>query len=220
MTSYTYDTLKQAVIRFAQDFSGDFATSFDDGLAKAEEEIAKDLNVDQMQFRSTIALVAGTYLYNRPSGAFTIRHITYANGTTTVFMEMRRHEWLIDYNPAPGVTANRAAPKYWAPYEALNTTTQVVTSQIMVAKTPDASYTATAECEGRITGLSSSITSTWLSSNQGNLLFNATIRKMVRFDQDDEMAKMWDAEYAASIQRTALEIQRFRSDDTSVLRAS
>lgn len=220
MTSYTYATLKQTTIRWLQDLGSDFATSFDEGLALAEDDIAKDLNCDQMQFRSAINFVAGTYLYTRPAGADAIRVITYVNGTDTVQMEMRRHEWLMDYNKAPGVLANRAPPKYWAPYETLNTATMAVTSQIMVAMTPGAGYVASAECEGRIAGLSATLTTTWLSTTQGDLLFAACQKRMGRFDQESEFFQDLDNAYKAQLTRTQELVARARSDATSVMRVA
>lgn len=216
--STTYSQLKQKVTRWGQDFGSDFVTSFDEGLYDAEMDISNDLRCDQTQFRDTISFVAGTYLYSKPAGAVDIRQITYVSGTSTVFMEQRRREWLMDYAPQPGVLAQRGAPKFWANYETLNTTTKLVTSQIYVAKTPDAAYTATAECNGRLTGLSSSNTTTWLSVFYDSLLFAACIRRMARFDENDDSAQMWDAEYQKMLQGARDDVALVNSDSTSTLR--
>ncbi len=219
--SLTYAQLKQKLERWVQDSGSDFITAIDDGIADAEFDISQALNCDQMRFPGTIAFVAGTYIYNKPVGAVTIRDIKYldANGKI-VFMEMRRREWIEDYAPYPGVLAQRGPPRFWDNYETLAPTTGLVTSQIYVGKTPDAPYTATAECEGRIMGLSTTNTTTWLSVYQPNLLFTCCIRKMVRFDKESDEAAKWDAEYANALSQAQVEVQRFRSDATSVQRVA
>ena len=182
--SLTYTQLEQKLQQWAEDAGSDFVTSIPQGVADAEFDISQTVDCDQMRFRSDIAFVAGTYTYDKPAAAVTIRFITYVSGTSVVFMQQRRREWIMDYAPQPGVTLQRGAPKYWDNYEALATSTGLVTSQIYVGKTPDAAYTATAECEGRIMGLTSANTTTWLSIYQPNLLFSACIRKMAHCDKD------------------------------------
>lgn len=218
--SLTYAQLKQKVQQWVQDFSSEFVTAFDDGLADAEFEISQAVNCDQMRFQGTINFVAGTYVYDKPAAAVAIRHISFLNGTSVQFMQMRRREWIMDYAPQPGVLAQRGVPKFWDNYDTLTTATGLVTSQIYIGKTPAAAYVATAECEGRIMGLTSSNTTTWLSVYQPNLLFAACMRRMVRHDKESDQAAIWDAEYVAGVQALTNEVMRQRSDATSEQRTA
>lgn len=214
-----YNTLYSKLQRWAQDSGTDFQTAIPDMIYDAELMISKDIGFDQMRVYSTLALVNGTHLYNKPAGCVAIRHIWYVDATgATNFLEFRRREMIQDY--WPNTTVTTATPTFWTNYDSgagPNLSTPIL--QIWVAGTPNASFTGVIENEQRIVGLSSTQPDTWISDNQEDLLFAACILKGAKFDKNPGDETRWQNDYTKFLVTTQAELDRIRSDATSITRA-
>lgn len=215
----TYAQIVQKLQNWMEDTGTDLGTAIPQAIADAEAMIARDLNVDQMRFNTALALIAGTYVYTKPVAALAIRQITYTTAAgAVVTLEYRRHEYIIDYAPTPGVLADRKAPKFWDNYDQLNTTTGLVTAQIYIGPTPALSYTGNIEGEGAIAGLTSTNTTTYLSVYKPDFLFAACIKKAAKFQHDSPMIAEWDKTYGELLVGMQGEVVRSRGDATSTYR--
>lgn len=212
----TYDELVQRLQRWSRDTGTDFQTSADVMISDGELMISKDLNLDQMRVRSTLALVAGTYIYTKPTGCVDIRHISYVDATTgeIKFLEYRRREVIVDYAPTPNALADRAAPLYWDNYDTASA------FKIYVGPTPIVDLTGEIEHEVRIAGLSSTTATTYLSLYQPDLLFNAALMKSTIWSKNPLQFQAIQGEYQRHLGLTVSEQLRVRSDATNLTRAN
>lgn len=183
--SFTYTTLKAALTDWLEDDFADYTDQLDNIIGLAEQRLVRDLNLalfDQVDSDSvvTTAATATIDLADASEGAFMLRAL-WVNGQ---FCEPRSEGFVYHYDD---ITAD-GQPLYWC---------QVTENTIRLAPRPDAEYTTRQIAARRQTGLSDSVSSTFLSAQFGDLLFAACKALSENFDKAPEDQATAEAEYQA-----------------------
>lgn len=185
--SYTFDTLKDAIMARV----GDTSTAFEDALpgmiGDAETRLLRDLGFSIWDTVGTFTLTSSVDYATMPTGALNLDWIYWTTGTTRAFLQRKTLTYLADYWPD---TSQTSTPLYWAP---LTETT------IRVAPTPSATVTATTQYMARPTGLSASTTTTWLSTNVADCLLHACMIEAEKHGVADDRIAVWRDEYAVLV---------------------
>lgn len=209
-----YAQLIQELQRQSQDYSSDLQLELPSIIDQGERLLSKDLNVDAMAVRTSAAMTAGTFIYDKPALTIAIRYIyfTPVGGGARTFLEYRRREAIMDYAPNPTAAASRGEPKFWDNYDTGST------SQIYIGPSPDDDYPYVVESEVRLNGLSSTTTETWWSINQPDVLISACMKGVATWQKNPAMQARWDKIHTERVALTVSEIAREDSDATSVRR--
>lgn len=197
MASFTYTTLKEALVAMTEETGASFEAFIDTIIPLAEVKLLRDLDVELFDTVSTLAFTAGNPLLTKPSGAIGVRtiHYTDANGDF-VLLEPKSWEFLKDYWPNANDTT--ALPKYFTDHSS---------TQWYIGGTPSLASVVTARCIVRPTGLSSGNSTTWLSTNAGDLLYFACLAVSEQFLKADERVALWKADYAERLQVAKQELK-------------
>lgn len=164
--SYDYDGLKAAIRTYAEDDDPDFIAELDDFIAKAETRVLRDLDLEQFEAWQSITISGGDRNVAKPADTIVVNSVFIRDPSAQSWMEVPRRgfEYCIMYSP---VETAQDVPEYFSELDA---------DTIMVVPTPNQSYSggnARARCTIRPTGLSDANTTTWLSTNVGDFLFEA-----------------------------------------------
>lgn len=205
----TYDELVARLKAFLEDDYTEFSSSIDTMIEHAELQIAKELEVDAMIQHETGALTLGTATVDKPNTAIvSVRSFTITVNGKKVPLFMRQKSFLDAFWPD---ATKKDTPRFYANYDE---------DTWQVAPTPKAAYAFSAETVQRITGLSSSTTTTWISLNHPDLLFYAVCLQGGVFDQDSEDGKRYAELYERALTGARAEVDRVRSDLNSILRVA
>ena len=198
--TYTFASLKQAVIDYAEDDFADFATELPSAIGRAELACYRDLDLEIFdQTDTTKSTVAGTKTLATPDNSIMVRSLRL--GTTRVLPRARTMiEHYQDIVPA-------GTPLYFC---------EISDAELLLAPVPDAVLLATQVAVIRPAGLSDSNTTSWLSLNAPDLLFWATMKEVRGWQQavDDPTDLAHAAsEYAAKLAATKAETRHLKRVD-------
>jgi hypothetical protein len=196
-TSYTYTTLKAALISFTEDQGTEFAAAVDSIIPLAEDKVLKDLNLELFDDTATSTFGVASPWLTKPTGMIALRSLYYttAGGDFTI-IRPRSWEFCKDYWPNESTTT--ATPKYCAEYS---------DTEWFVAGTPASALVVTARYIKRPPGLSGSIATTWLSTSVGDLLFYACLAVSEQFLKADERVALWKQEYIERVRAAMRELK-------------
>lgn len=206
-TSFTYTTLKAALVDMTEETGSDYASFIDTIIPLAEDRILRDLNLELFDTVNTLAFTASNPLLTKPTGTIATRtiHFTDANGNF-VLVEPRSWEQIKDYWPKAATTT--ATPKYYTEYSP---------TQWYFAGTPSGTNVVTARCVVRPAGLTSVNPTTWLASYMGDLLFYACLIVSEQFFKADPRIATWTTEYGLRLAAAEKELNyEDRSDYTPI----
>ncbi len=186
--SLTFDTLKTAL----KERIGDKSTSFDTNLAASiipagETRLLRDLNFTLWDTVDTFTISVSTATATVPTGALQLNWVYYTSGTTRLYLYPRSLQYIRDFGADTSVTG---LPQYYAP---------VTETTIELAPIPGATYTATTQFIKRPTGLSSSTSTTWLSTNVPDCLLYACLIEAEVYGVGDERVAGLVEQYAALV---------------------
>lgn len=202
-TSYTYATLKAAIQDTVEDDGTEFASAIDNIIALAEDRILKDLNLELFDTVTSLAFTASNPLLTKPTGTIATRSLYYTNASSNfVLLEPRSHEFIMDYWPKS--TTTTAAPKYYTDYSA---------TQYYIAGTPSGTNVVTARCIVRPAGLTSIVTTTWLSTYMGDLMFYACLVASEQYLKADNRIGVWMGEYQDRMKKAEKELKQSDRND-------
>jgi hypothetical protein len=204
-TSYTYATLLAALQDTVEDDGAEYAAAIPNIIALAEDKILRDLNLELFDTVTALAFTAANPLLTKPTGAIATRSLHYTNAAgNLVLLEPRSWELVKDYWPKESTTT--ATPKYFSEYSA---------TQYYIAGTPSGTNVVSARCIVRPAGLTSIVTTTWLSSYMGDLLFYACLTSSEQYLKADNRIAVWKDEYQTRFVKAEKELkQSDRSDYT------
>ncbi len=203
--SYTYDTLKTALIDFTEDDGAEFASALDQIIALGESKLLKDLDLEIFDTTAVGTFTPGSPLVTKPSYAIAIRSMYYTDGSGNfVFIEQKPYEFVKDYWPRQASTTS--TPKYYAE---LNET------QLFIAGTPATGLAYTLRVIRRPDGLSSLNTTTWLSTKAADALLYACLVTSEQFLKADNRIGTWRSEYQLALNSAKIELKRTDRTDYS-----
>ena len=203
----TFDELETRVKNWAENEGTEFDTEFDTMVENAENRLSRELNAEAMLIHKTATLTVGQAFLDKPLDGVNIRSLSFIDGSDSnkrKYLEFRTVTYLGDYHP---VRAAVGTPRYYANWDE---------KTWLLAPAANAQDVIEAYYEARITGLSDTVTTTWISVNYPDLLFYAILIEAGCFEKNAEMAGKYSQLYRTALTSAQAEIARIRGDDTSI----
>tara|TARA_R100000655_G_C2938182_1_gene185218 strand:+ start:123 stop:812 length:690 start_codon:yes stop_codon:yes gene_type:complete len=181
-------------------------TIVNDFIEHAELKIFRQIDFDVFRKYQTASLTSGDAFVGMPGNTPTqfsyIRSVNIFSpsgslgGLTDgerVYLEKRDTGFINEYHPS---RTNTGIPKYYANWD---------NDTIILAPTPNAAYTMELAYNAQETGLSSSNTTTWVSTNAPQLLLYACLIEAFKFLKNPGMLNMYSQAYQEIITPLAAE---------------
>ena len=207
----TYDELKQKIIDYTEVSSNVFTDIILNGFINdAEYRILREVDSDNNRRYATANLIASTRFIDVPTNLLIVRSAQIvdsdlADGSTDQnrdFLQFRDTSFMSEFNP----TATTGVPKYYSNWDE---------TRIVVAPTPNATYTIQLNYILKPTGLSSTNTTTYLSNEFPNGLLYACLVEAYGFLKGPvDMLQLYDKKYVEAVKGFSIEqMGRRRRDE-------
>jgi len=207
----TYDELKQKIIDYTEVSSNVFTDTILNGFINdAEYRILREVDSDNNRRYATANLIASTRFIDVPTDLLIVRSAQIvdsdlADGSTDQnrdFLQFRDTSFMSEFNP----TATTGVPKYYSNWDE---------TRIVVAPTPNATYTIQLNYILKPTGLSSTNTTTYLSNEFPNGLLYACLVEAYGFLKGPvDMLQLYDKKYVEAVKGFSIEqMGRRRRDE-------
>ena len=207
----TYDELKQKIIDYTEVSSNVFTDTILNGFINdAEFRILREVDSDNNRRYVSANLIASTRFIDTPTDLLIIRSAQIvdselASGDTNQnrdFLQFRDTSFMSEFNP----TATTGVPKYYSNWDE---------TRIVVAPTPDQTYTIQLNYILKPTGLSSTNTTTYLSTEFPNGLLYACLVEAYGFLKGPvDMLQLYDKKYQEAVKGFSIEqMGRRRRDE-------
>ena len=207
----TYDELKQKIIDYTEVSSNVFTDTILNGFINdAEFRILREVDSDNNRRYVSANLIASTRFIDTPTDLLIIRSAQIvdselADGNTNQsrdFLQFRDTSFMSEFNP----TATTGVPKYYSNWDE---------TRIVVAPTPDQTYTIQLNYILKPTGLSSTNTTTYLSTEFPNGLLYACLVEAYGFLKGPvDMLQLYDKKYVEAVKGFSIEqMGRRRRDE-------
>ena len=207
----TYAELKQKIIDYTEVSSNVFTDTILNGFINdAEFRILREVDSDNNRKYVSANLIASTRFIDTPTDLLIIRSAQIvdselASGDTNQnrdFLQFRDTSFMSEFNP----TATTGVPKYYSNWDE---------TRIVVAPTPDQTYTIQLNYILKPTGLSSTNTTTYLSTEFPNGLLYACLVEAYGFLKGPvDMLQLYDKKYVEAVKGFSIEqMGRRRRDE-------
>ena len=207
----TYTELKQKIKDFTEVSSNVFTDTILNGFINdAELRILREVDSDNNRRYVSANLIASTRFIDTPTDLLIIRSAQIvdselASGDTNQnrdFLQFRDTSFMSEFNP----TATTGVPKYYSNWDE---------TRIVVAPTPDQTYTIQLNYILKPTGLSSTNTTTYLSTEFPNGLLYACLVEAYGFLKGPvDMLQLYDKKYVEAVKGFSIEqMGRRRRDE-------
>tara|TARA_R100001163_G_scaffold2998_1_gene4554 strand:- start:6 stop:665 length:660 start_codon:yes stop_codon:yes gene_type:complete len=207
----TYDELKQKIIDYTEVSSNVLTDTILNGFINdAEFRILREVDSDNNRRYVSANLIASTRFIDTPTDLLIIRSAQIvdselASGDTNQnrdFLQFRDTSFMSEFNP----TATTGVPKYYSNWDE---------TRIVVAPTPDQTYTIQLNYILKPTGLSSTNTTTYLSTEFPNGLLYACLVEAYGFLKGPvDMLQLYDKKYVEAVKGFSIEqMGRRRRDE-------
>ena len=207
----TYDELKQKIIDYTEVSSNVFTDTILNGFINdAEFRILREVDSDNNRRYVSANLIASTRFIDTPTDLLIIRSAQIvdselASGDTNQnrdFLQFRDTSFMSEFNP----TATTGVPKYYSNWDE---------TRIVIAPTPDQTYTIQLNYILKPTGLSSTNTTTYLSTEFPNGLLYACLVEAYGFLKGPvDMLQLYDKKYQEAVKGFSIEqMGRRRRDE-------
>ena len=207
----TYDELKQKIIDNTEVSSNVFTDTILNGFINdAEFRILREVDSDNNRRYVSANLIASTRFIDTPTDLLIIRSAQIvdselAAGDTNQnrdFLQFRDTSFMSEFNP----TATTGVPKYYSNWDE---------TKIVVAPTPDQTYTIQLNYILKPTGLSSTNTTSYLSTEFPNGLLYACLVEAYGFLKGPvDMLQLYDKKYVEAVKGFSIEqMGRRRRDE-------
>ena len=207
----TYAELKQKIIDYTEVSSNVFTDTILNGFINdAEFRILREVDSDNNRRYATANLIASTRFIDVPTDLLVVRSAQIvdsdlADGSTDQnrdFLQFRDTSFMSEFNP----TATTGVPKYYSNWDE---------TRIVVAPTPNATYTIQLNYILKPTGLSSTNTTTYLSTEFPNGLLYACLVEAYGFLKGPvDMLQLYDKKYVEAVKGFSIEqMGRRRRDE-------
>ena len=207
--SITYDALVTDLKEWAEDDSAEFVTSIPDIITRSEDRIHLECP-NLLSYRT----VETTNLSSSPhtttaTDILSIRYIRLTVASAYVFVEQRSESYLEDFTLGTDTTGQ---PQFYAQVSA---TTSGIT--LLFGPQPDGTYTMAIKYKRRPAGLSSSVSTTFLSILFPDVLFKAALYESSIFlNREDTMKQILLGEFTTEVGKMKQEVQRNLIEEDAV----
>ena len=205
----TYTELLQKIKDYTEVDSNVFTSTILDGIIEnAEFRILRDIDSDSNRRYDTANLITSDRFINRPAGLLIVRsaQIVDSQGSSQPnnreFLQYRDTSFMSEFNP----TEDTGVPKYYSLWDEQN---------IVVAPTPDATYTIQLNYILKDPGLSSTNTTTYISLNFPNGLLYACLVEAYGFLKGpQDLLQLYEGKYKQVVEGFSIEqMGRRRRDE-------
>ena len=206
----TYDELKQKIIDYTEVSSNVLTDTILNGFINdAEFRILREVDSDNNRRYVSANLIASTRFIDTPTDLLIIRSAQIvdselASGDTNQnrdFLQFRDTSFMSEFNP----TATTGVPKYYSNWDE---------TRIVVAPTPDQTYTIQLNYILKPAGLSSTVTTTYLSTEFPNGLLYACLVEAYGFLKGPvDMLQLYDKKYVEAVKGFSIEQRGRRRRD-------
>jgi hypothetical protein len=190
----TYAELTQQIIDYTETDSNVLTTTIlNDIVEHAESRIFRNADLDVFKKYKTANLTIGDPFVAMPGAtpqlfAF-VRYIQiFGTDNIRITLEKKDASFINEYVPNRTTTGT---PKYYANWD---------NDTLLLAPSPDATYTVELAYNAQPTGLSSSNTTTWVSNNAPEMLLYACLVEAFKFLKNPQMVQMYEAYYKQALQ--------------------
>ena len=205
----TYTELLQKIRDYTEVDSNVFTSTILDGIIEnAEFRILRDIDSDNNRRYDTANLITSDRFINRPAGLLVVRsaQIVDSQGSSQPdnreFLQYRDTSFMSEFNP----TGETGVPKYYSLWDE---------EKIVVAPTPDATYTIQLNYILKDPGLSSTNTTTYISLNFPNGLLYACLVEAYGFLKGpQDLLQLYEGKYKQVVEGFSIEqMGRRRRDE-------
>jgi len=189
----TYAELTQQIIDYTETDSNVLTTTIlNDIIEHAESRIFRNVDLDVFKKYKTANLTIGDPFVAMPGAtpqlfAF-VRYIQiFDTNNIRVTLEKKDTSFINEFVPNRTTTGT---PKYYANWD---------NDTLLLAPSPDATYTVELAYNAQPTGLSSSNTTTWVSNNAPEMLLYACLVEAFRFLKNPQMVQMYEQYYKEAL---------------------
>ena len=189
-----YAELTQQIIDYTETDSNVLTTAIlNDIIEHAESRIFRNADLDVFKKYKTANLTIGDPFVAMPGAtpqlfAF-IRYIQiFSTDNVRITLEKKDTSFINEFIPNRTTTGT---PKYYANWD---------NDTIILAPSPDATYTVELAYNAQPTGLSSSNTTTWVSNNAPEMLLYACLVEAFKFLKNPQMVQMYESYYKQALQ--------------------
>ena len=205
----TYTELLQKIKDYTEVDSNVFTSTILDGIIEnAEFRILRDIDSDSNRRYDTANLITSDRFINRPAGLLIVRsaQIVDSQGSSQPnnreFLQYRDTSFMSEFNP----TESTGVPKYYSLWDE---------EKIVVAPTPDATYTIQLNYILKEPGLSATNANTYISQNFPNgLLYACLIEAYGFLKGPQDLLQLYEQKYKQVIEGFSIEqMGRRRRDE-------
>jgi len=205
----TYTELVQKIRDYTEVDANVLTSTIVDGfIENAEFKILREVDSDNNRRYATANLITSDRFISRPAGLLIVRsaQIIDSDGSSQPnnrdFLQYRDTSFMSEFNP----TEATGVPKYYSLWDE---------QKIVVAPTPDATYTIQLNYILKDPGLSATNTTTYLSQNFPNGLLYACLVEAYGFLKGPvDMLQLYDKKYAEAVKGFSIEqMGRRRRDE-------
>lgn len=200
----SYTTLLTDIPAFLENDSTELANNLPTIIRNVQDRMMRDLTVAELFGTSSGNLSPGVISFPRPSDILTLRGVTILTTSGLISLNYRDRGWMEQFWPAQQQTA---VPIY---YGVLNENT------FMCAPTPDSGWFYTTQYKKRLTYLSTSNTTNYLSENCYDTLLAGCLEEAAKFVIDDRasgLVALWGARYKEGVATINAQQGAFAKDD-------
>ena len=205
----TYDELVQKIRDYTEVDANVLTSTIVNGfIENAEFRLLRDVDTDSNKRYVTAQLVSGTRFIDTPDNLLIIRsaQIVDSDGVGASnnrdFLQYRDTSFMSEFNPAEST----GVPKYYSNWDQ---------NTIVVAPTPNATYTIQVNYILKPTGLSSTNTTTYLSQNFPNgLLYACLVEAFSFLKGPNDLLQLYEGKYKQAVEGFSVEqMGRRRRDE-------
>jgi len=205
----TYTELVQKIRDYTEVDANVLTSTIVDGfIENAEFKILREVDSDNNRRYATANLITSDRFISRPAGLLIVRsaQIVDSDGSSQPnnrdFLQFRDTSFMSEFNP----TEATGVPKYYSLWDEQN---------IVVAPTPDATYTIQLNYILKDPGLSATNTTTYISQNFPNGLLYACLVEAYGFLKGPvDMLQLYDKKYTEAVKGFSIEqMGRRRRDE-------
>ena len=205
----TYDELVTKIRSYTEVDSNVLTSTIINGfIENAEFRILRDVDADSNRRYKTAQVIAGTRFIDEPTDALVIRSLQIVDSdgvgeaNNREFLQYRDTSFMSEFNP----TGAQGVPKYYSSWDA---------DTIVLAPTPNATFTLQLNYILKDPGLSSTNTTTYISLNFPNgLLYACLIEAFSFLKGPNDLLQLYEGKYKQVLEGFAIEqMGRRRRDE-------
>jgi len=199
-----YTTLVTAISATAEDDGAEFTDYIPTAIGLAHDTLLREMDLPDLEKKVNGSM---TFQYNRIDKPDDYRFADYLFITVNnkkKLLRFRQNDFIVDYWPDD---SQIDVPKYYSDFSA---------TEILLAPTPDLSYTYELKYTGFIDQVSDTVPTNYFTDYCPHILFYAVMTEMSRFMKAWSQVQFWQSEFTKARDTWNIEMGRKRRDSGEV----